>query len=169
MKKLLLVLCLFVANCNAAETWRDILESETQTSLGALAVAHNPGQNSVEVQLKGKTIPGLGADYSDASLSEVIQVSGHELVIIALHSGGVACPTEFAALEITPRLRLSKVFGNCNPTLMLTPKGDSLKIEMPAYFANPDLLSAKKKRELAKKVDGYVWINGEVKSLAGAP
>lgn len=165
MRPLLLTLALLASNCYSAEKWQSILASETQTSLGKLVVEHPTGQSSVEIRLNGKVISGLGEEYFGASLSDVIRIAGHELVVISLDSGGIACPAEFAVLEVTPQLRISEVFGNCNPSLRLLPKDNSLRIDMPAYFANPELLSTAEKRGLGKKIDRYVWMNGKVKSI----
>jgi hypothetical protein len=155
------------ASCNAAENWQDILNSTARTSRGNLTVERDLSGYTVEIRLDGKPIPGLGQDYSDASLSDLVHVGGRELIIVALQSGGVACPTEFAVLELSARPRVSKIFGNCNPRLRFSAEGESLKIEMPAYFANPELLSAGEKRRLKNKVDTYVWAKGEIKSTRG--
>jgi len=166
--RLALSLTLFLTlSAHAADKWQDLPNTEVKTGQGLLVVERDFKNFTYTVTLGGRTIQGFDQDSSDASFSNLIHVGAHELVVVAQHSGGIACPTTYVVLQLSAPPRLSKPFGNCNPALKIVPGPRSLKILMPRYAAHTDILSAAEQRQLSK-VDVYVWSNGLVKSIGVA-
>jgi hypothetical protein len=168
--RLPLVHLLLIASAGLGDdVWNDLPNSIVQTSKGPLVVDRAPAGAGYNVRLAGKNVEGLDADGASASLSDLIRAGSHELVVIAVYSGGTACPAQYAVLEISPSPHVSERFGTCNPAVRLTPGKGSLTISMPGYFANPEVLSDSERRKIAARVDTFVWSNGKVHQVNHAP
>jgi hypothetical protein len=145
----------------AADRWQSLLNSEVQTSLGLLSV--KTGENfTYSVTLDDREIVGFDKNSTNAGLSDVIHIGGHELVVVAQDSGGISCPVSFVIIEIRRTPQLSNFFGNCNAALKLIPDRNSLKALIPRSPTHPELFSSRELRYF-ENVDVYVWSNGKVK------
>lgn len=169
MHLLLAHLALMASGGSGCDAWQELPNSVFQTSKGPLVVEQTSDGSGYDIRLAGKKINGLDTYWASASLSDLLRVGTHELIVIELYSGGAACPAEYVVLDVSASPHLSETFGTCNPAVRLAPGEGSLTISMPAYFADPNVLSASERREIAARVDTFIWANGKVQQVGNAP
>lgn len=87
-----------------------------------------------------------------------------DLVLVALSSGGNACPVRFVIVQLEekkPHL-LSEVFGTCTDLVEPRLDKDALIIEMPNYANHPELWDEKELEEAISTKRVYTWSNGKL-------
>lgn len=102
------------------------------------------------------------------SIQEQFTIGKKDIFLIAVNSGGMACPMEMYVFEIGDALnyKLSKAFGTCSDLYRTSMEKEALTITMPYYF-NPmhiNDLTPKQQKTLKKTKDvmTYIWSNSEL-------
>jgi hypothetical protein len=94
----------------------------------------------------------------------VLHGVGRDHVLVAINSGGIACPTQFVIIDLekSGRHRKSPEFGSCSSVMTARMRKDAVVAETPVYTPHPELIPAKelKKRNRTKVV--YTWRQGKL-------
>jgi len=109
------------------------------------------------------------ATYTGYSISiqEKFEIGTNDLFLIAVNSGGMACPMDLYVVQIgnASSYKASERFGTCTDSYKANANKDSLVVRMPSYF-NPlhqDDLSEDEKKEIDQaKGSVYTWTNAKL-------
>jgi hypothetical protein len=109
------------------------------------------------------------ATYTGYSISiqEKFQIGTSDIFLVAVNSGGMACPMDLYVVQIddASSYKVSERFGTCTDSYKANVSKDSLIVKMPSYF-NPmhlDDLSEDEKREIDQaKGSVYTWFNSKI-------
>lgn len=156
MKLVLFALLLVAVSAGAKEAAR------ASSRFGRIELRTGVEGSGAELLFRGKVIFECGGD--SAEIHSVLHGVNRDHVIVAIHSGGIACPTQFVIvdLEKSGRHRRSPEFGSCSPLLTARMQNDAVVAETPVYTPHPDLISAAelKRRNQTKVV--YTWRRGKL-------
>jgi hypothetical protein len=135
---------------------------QTESRFGRIELRAGTEGFGRELLFRGKVIFECGGD--SAEIYRVPHGVNRDHLIVAIHSGGIACPTRFVILDLerSGRHRRSPEFGSCSPVLTAWMRKDAVVAETPVYTPHPDLISAAelKRRNRTKVV--YTWRRGKL-------
>lgn len=120
-----------------------------------------------QLYVNGKPI----ADFEGYSLSiqETNIVNDNEIILLALNSGGMACPMEMYIVEISKTSNaISEAFGSCTDYYRTYTDKNVFVVRMPFYF-NPMHLQdlSEKEREKIKNTGDteFRWSNSKITEI----
>jgi hypothetical protein len=103
-----------------------------------------------------------GLYYFEGQPIEILNVfkgKANDYVVLALNSGGMACPVKLAIVELlkSGETRQSETFGSCSDDIKVNFISVKVIIETPMYTPHPDQLpkAELKRRERMKEI--YTW------------
>jgi hypothetical protein len=183
MKNRILIFVLFsliltIQTATAAEEWKTLgigeIEScasydkecvaNIKTRYGELSLKTND-DGDFKLSIDKKEI----ATYNGYSISiqEKFQIGTNDIFLVALNSGGMACPMDLYVVQIgnASNYKVSERFGTCSDAYKASVTKDSLIVKMPSYF-NPmhtDDLSDEEKKEIDQaKGSVYTWFDSRI-------
>ncbi len=103
-----------------------------------------------------------GLFYYEGQSIEILNVfkgKSNDYVILALNSGGTACPVKVAIVELlkSGEFRQSEPFGSCSDDIKTTFINEKVMIETPMYAPHPELLSKAELRKRERLKEVYTW------------
>lgn len=88
-----------------------------------------------EYETKSVTVGGQAFDLGDLRADLVERVGN--LVLIAIYTGGTACPATFAWLDTTPgSVKITDSFGTCSDYYELSHDSETVTLTMPSFRAS---------------------------------
>jgi hypothetical protein len=101
------------------------------------------------------------------SIQEKFQIGMNDIFLVAVNSGGMACPMDLYIIQIdrVSSYKVSERFGTCTDYYKASVNKDSLIVKMPSYF-NPmhlEDLNENERREInERKGSVYTWFNSKI-------
>jgi len=144
-------------------------DGELKTRYGTLQMAFQDDYEFT-VSLDGKSVGTFAGE--EFAIRNVYSIGANDVLLLALYSGGTACPFDVYILQINSdsTFKLSESFGNCSPRYKAYVDHEVLIIKMPPYF-NPEHyrdLSPEEQKEIdAWKESVFKWSNSSLTSQYG--
>lgn len=134
-----------------------------KTRYGELSI-RTSGEDAFSVQANGSEVKKLEG-YS-LTIQEIHPIGKMDVALLALNSGGMACPMQLYVVQIADGLVVtSDAFGTCSDYYRAHVKGGSLTVVMPEYFNPMHLgdLSEKQRVRLEKEsVEAFEWSDSKL-------
>ncbi len=145
-------------HCNSSDSKCSVNIKTHSAEIALITTATGEFQLSVN-----KKVVKMFEGYS-ITVEDIYKLNTNDSILVALHSGGMSCPTEFYFLQINlnSTYSISDSFGTCAEQYKANIDKDSVVIRMPSYF-NPlhwnDLTPKQKKEVQQRKNSVYKWSN----------
>jgi hypothetical protein len=164
-----LSLCASVARASARE---EKVEESVLTGAGSLDIVRLGGEDDLnwELRLGRKSVLSIEGESFVHFVAHFMQLDMGEVVVVAVYSGGTACPAQFRVVRIAEGgAQVSEEFGDCSdsPTITLKQLPDEeMTFGFPGYY---QLWQEREPGFVRPAPSTYVYKKGVLKELKAAP